>query len=99
MNENGNGKAPITCPACNQRFSAAPPVLDPPMNMLRFSAVVATHEKPIRCPNAKCGQYFVFIAQAVEISWQPLPITAEQAATLVESKIIIPSLDFAPRLH
>jgi hypothetical protein len=87
MNQNGNDKVMIDCPNCKQRFSAKMPKPDDPLNTLKATIIVATHEKPVRCI---CGAYFVFGANAVQIGWTIIPITDEQAATLVESPIVIP---------
>lgn len=97
MTTNGDNKAMLTCPKCNQRFSATPPQPDQPMNALKFTVVVATHEKPIRCPG--CKAHSIWVATEVQVVWSTLPITDEVAATLVESKIIIPPLGLVPRLH
>lgn len=94
MTQNGTNKTPIICPFCNQRFSAAPPTLEEPLNTLRTSMAVAPHEKPIRCPNAKCAKYFVWGIKEVQFSWIMIPITDDQAASIVER----PSLVIAPPL-
>lgn len=95
MNTNGTDKAIITCPQCNQRFSVKPPVPEEPMNALKFTTMVALHEKPIHCQNAKCGASFIFVANAIQVTWGILMITKEQADSMTESKIILPEL----RLH
>lgn len=87
MSQNGNNKHAITCPHCNQRFSVKIPALDM-FNDLRVSTVIAAHEKPIRCMNNKCARHFVLGFKAVEVSWIPIPITREQAASLDDSPII-----------
>jgi hypothetical protein len=90
MSNNGDEKQVIDCPHCKQRFGIKLPALDQPINMLKFSAVVATHEKPIRCQNAKCAKYFVQVVTLAQFQWSIAPITDEQAASLVESPIIVP---------
>lgn len=91
MSQNGNNKHVITCPHCNQRFSVSIPKLDM-FNDLRVSTVIAAHEKPIRCMNSKCGKRSVVAFKEVQIVWCVIPITEEQAATLDESSIIIPTV-------
>lgn len=98
MGENGNDKHVITCPYCQQRFSVKIPALDM-FNDLRVSTVIAAHEKPIRCMNNQCSKRFVLGFKAVEVSWVPIPITDEQAATLEDSPIIFPSLQAVGSLH
>lgn len=93
MSNNGNEKQTVDCPLCKQRFSIKLPVPDQPVNMLKWSSVVATHEKPVRCPNAKCAKYFVHVVVQAQLAWALTAITDEQAATLVESTIVIPPLD------
>jgi hypothetical protein len=65
------------------------------MNALKVSVVTAVHPTPIKCQNGKCGKYFVFVITTVEVGWAMTPITDEVAATLVESRIVIPDM---PRL-
>jgi hypothetical protein len=92
MSQNGTNKSTLTCQHCNQRFSAPAPALEEPLNTLRSSVAVAPHEKPIRCPNAKCKQYFVWGIVEAQFQWTIIPITDEQAATITER----PNLIIAP---
>lgn len=88
MNQNGTNKTTIDCPVCRQQMSVTMPKPGV-LNDLRVSMAVATHEKPMRCV---CGAYFIFIMERAQVSWGLMPITNEQAATLDESKIFVPSL-------
>lgn len=92
MSQNGNSKSIVKCPFCNQRFSAPAPTLEEPLNTLRSSVAVAPHEKPIRCPNAKCRKSSVWVVKEVQFAWSIVPITDEQAASLTER----PNLIIAP---
>lgn len=92
MSTNGTNKTPITCPDCNQRFSVTPPTLEEPLNTLRSSVAVAPHEKPIRCPNAKCAKYFVWGIKEAAFTWTIIPITNEQASSITDR----PNLIIAP---
>lgn len=49
----------------------------------------------IRCPNAKCAKYAIWIVKEVQLSWGLLAITDERAASIVESRIIAPPLGLA----
>lgn len=92
MNTNGTNKTVITCPHCNQRFSVSPPAPEEPLNTLRVSVVVAPHEKPLRCPNAKCAKYFVWTIKEAQLSWTMITISDEQAQSITENVIIAPPL-------
>lgn len=87
MSNNGDNKFPFTCPKCSQRFSISAPVPGV-LNELRVSLAVAPHEKPIRCMN--CGQEYMFVAAAAQISWNIMPLSDEQSELLRGSKLIVP---------
>lgn len=92
MSTNGTNKTIFTCPHCNQRFEVIPPKPDEPLNTLRTSVIVAPHEKPFRCKNAKCAKPFVFTVKEAQLSWTIIPISEEAAASVSDSNIITPPL-------
>lgn len=79
-----DNKFTIDCPHCGQRFSVTIPKGET-VNTGRFSAVVVTHEKPIRCI---CGGSCVLGIQGHRLAWAIMPISEQQAAQLDGSKII-----------
>jgi hypothetical protein len=91
MSQNGTNKAQITCPKCGQVFSASPPVPEEPMNALKFTTVIALHTKPIKCGNSRCDGAFIWVAGTVQVAWNILPITPEQADSMSESRLVLPS--------
>lgn len=92
MSENGNNKTMFTCPHCGQRFGVVPPKPEEPLNTLRASIIVAPHEKPIRCQNAKCAKVFIFTVTEAQLVWNILALTDEQAASFDERIIVAPIL-------
>lgn len=83
---NGDNRMTVTCPHCNQRFSIPIPHTAV-FNDIRSSSAVAAHEKPIRCI---CGKYSAPVIVSLQISWNVLPLTDEQAAALEPSRIVVP---------
>lgn len=87
MKPNGDNKAVIDCPVCKQRFSAELPT-PTTINTPTFSAMVAPHEKIIRCPNNKCAQPMTFALVSASINWAACAITPEVAEQMSGSRII-----------
>lgn len=88
MNDNGNPKIPIQCPACQLSFSAPMPAGDL-INTLRSSGVIATHERLTKCI---CGQRFLLGVTAAQLSWAWQPVSDEVVAEVEGTRIITPNL-------
>lgn len=98
MNSNGDNKATIDCPACQQRFSAEMPTAIT-VNTPTFSQIIAVHSKVIRCPNSKCAQPMVFALAGGQLQWMPSVITEEVAHQVTGSKLIAPFPSLPPMLR
>lgn len=86
MTTNSDNRMTITCPHCNQRFSVDIPPTSI-FNDIRSSSTVSPHEKPVKCI---CGKYSAAVIVSVQINWNVLPITDEQAAALEPKRIVVP---------
>lgn len=84
-NNNEEPRMPITCPKCNQRFSALIPHLEI-VNAPRVSVITAAHEKPVTCI---CGQQFIIGMTEAQVGWAVQPIQTEKP------RIVVPKLSLA----
>lgn len=92
MSTNGDGnKLKITCPNCGQVFShpmAAPEI----SNGLRSSVVSISHERIVRCANAKCSTPFVVVVTGVQLVMGAQPVDESVASQAGGSPIIKPTM-------
>lgn len=91
-NNNGNNPSiQMTCPKCGQVWAQPLPPAEI-SNNLRSSCITIPHERLQRCPNNKCREPFVFMVQGVQLQFNCIGITPQQAAEIEGSSIVRPNL-------
>lgn len=85
MSNNGEQpRIPITCPVCQQSFSAKMPLGDI-VNTLRSSGIIAPHERLTKCI---CGQAFLLGVTTAQLAWAWQPVGDDVVQEVEGSRVI-----------
>lgn len=94
MSTNGDNipRIPVDCPKCNKHFEVLFPAMEV-ANNLRFSAIIAAHERLIHCENRLCDQTFIYaITGQYSISFMVAPVNEEARAQVEGTRLVVPEL-------
>lgn len=78
-------KIPIKCEVCGQSFSAKMPDGEI-INNLRFSGLIAPHERLVKCI---CGTPYLLILAGVQVSWNAMQVVDSEIIAQMEGTRIL----------